>query len=259
MFRKNIFTVFVFISFFFMFGCIATRQDIMNTNLEILELRKNLTEQISKNISINLELKKIIIEELEKFQQISADLRNSFDNQTMKFSHLDGKIDEGNNRFDDIKINNSYINDLNKKLSLIEAKLYNMSISSSNFKVSEEEIYQSAREEYAKGNYDLAIDGFNNIIANFSDSQFIENAYYDISVSFYAKKEYDKVLSNVDLLISKFPDSMLLSRAYLLKGKALKKLGKFTSLKQIYEELIKKFPTSEEAKVARDDIDKMRL
>ncbi len=258
MLKINIFII-VFILSFFTFGCLATRQDIMNTNLEMLELRKQLTEQISKNISINLELKKLFIEEFEKFQTITADLRNSFDNQTTKFSNLDGKIDEGNTRFDDIKINNSYINDLNNKLALIEEKLYNISISTSNNLKNSEEIYQSAREEYARGNYDLAIEGFKNIITNFSDSQFVENAYYDLSISFYAKKEYDKVLENVNLLISKFPETVLLSRAYLLKAKALKKLGDFTNLKKIYQEIIEKFPMSEEAKVAKDDMDKMRL
>jgi TolA-binding protein len=260
--NRIIFISIIFLSFLCS-GCLATRQDVLNTNLEMLELRREMTEKISDSINLNMEIKNELINEMEKLQKISAELRNTIDNQIIGISKLDGKIEEGNYRFQDVKFNKEYLDNIDKKLAVIEDKLFTLltstqTITAQEYKITPAQIYQIARGDYSRGEYDLAISGFENIINNYSDTQFAENSYYDMAVSYYAKKDWIKVCDIIDIFVNKYNNSELLRKSYILKTKAFRKLGNFEKAKEVYNKIIKDFPDSEEAKIAKDELDKMQ-
>ncbi|MDR0675700.1 MAG: outer membrane protein assembly factor BamD [Elusimicrobiota bacterium] len=244
-------------------GCIATKQDLLNVNLEVRELRKEVIGKLSDNINLNIEIRNEFVAEIEKLQKINADIRDNIDNQVINIDKLGGKVEEGNYRFQDIKFNQEYLDALDKKLAVIEDKLFTLLTSTNNivnqsYSLSPEQIYQMARSDYSRGSYDLAISGFDNIIKNYPDSSFGENSYYDMSVAYYAKKDWEKVNDIIDIFISNYPSSQLVPKAYILKTKAFRKLGSFEKAKEVYNKILKDYPLTEEAKIAKDELDLMQ-
>jgi TolA-binding protein len=292
-------------SFLFV-GCLATRQDIVNINLDILELKHDLSKQTDNNTKINIQLRDEIIKEISKIAKISselqlnideqienlitktseltkelnkttkdnvsfnlkmkdeidnmsrlsADLKFNLDSQNEYLTKISGKVDEGNNRFKDLKFNQESLDNINKKLALIEEKIFKLAISTAPINIaSPEQIYNMARSEYSKDNYALAIAGFLQLIENYSDTKYAENSYYDMASAYFVRKDWKKVCEIVDTFTKKYPANDLLSKAFLLKAKSLKKLGKTDLMKEVYKNIIKNYPLTEESKIAKDELD----
>ncbi|HHF42632.1 MAG TPA: tetratricopeptide repeat protein, partial [Candidatus Aminicenantes bacterium] len=58
--------------------------------------------------------------------------------------------------------------------------------------LSPQEIFNMAREDYLKGHYDLAIEGFRIYLANFPESPLADNASYWIGESLFSQGKYEE-------------------------------------------------------------------
>ena len=104
-------------------GFLALRQDVYDLHIDMQNLKKELVGKMSDNINLNIEIKNELVKELEELRKISADLKDTIDKQNVGINMLGGKVDEGNFRYQDIKFNQDYIVNVDKKLSVIEDKL----------------------------------------------------------------------------------------------------------------------------------------
>src|SRR5262249_7130208 len=88
------------------------------------------------------------------------------------------------------------------------------------------ELYSQAYADYARGNYDLAIQEFQEYLKSYPNTDLSDNAQYWIGESLYGKQRYNDAVEAWNALLRDFPASDKLPDARVKKGMALEKLGR---------------------------------
>lgn len=116
------------------------------------------------------------------------------------------------------------------------------------------ELYSQAYADYARGNYDLAVQEFQEYIKAYPDTDFSDNAQYWIGESLYGKQKYADAVEAWNALLRDFPSSDKLPDARVKKGMALEKLGRRSQALLEYRYVVDRYPNSPAARVARDKL-----
>ena len=116
------------------------------------------------------------------------------------------------------------------------------------------ELYSQAYADYARGNYDLAIQGFQEYIRNYPNTDFTDNAQYWIGESLYGKKMYAEAIEAWNALFRDYPSSDKLPDARVKKGMALERLGRRSQALVEYRYVIDRFPSTQAARIAREHL-----
>jgi len=116
------------------------------------------------------------------------------------------------------------------------------------------ELYSQAYADYARGNYDLAIQGFQEYIRNYPNTDFTDNAQYWIGESLYGKKMYAEAIEAWNALFRDYPSSDKLPDARVKKGMALERLGRRSQALVEYRYVIDRFPNTQAARIAREHL-----
>jgi len=125
--------------------------------------------------------------------------------------------------------------------------------------LSPQEVYNMARSDYLKGNFDLAIEGFSIYGQHFPDSPLADNALYWIGECYFSQGQYENAIERFNSLILKFPGGDKIAAAYLKKGISLIELDKKEEALAVFKLLISKFPLEEETKIAQQKIKELGL
>lgn len=120
-------------------------------------------------------------------------------------------------------------------------------------------LYNSAYSDYTQGQYDLAIQGFQQYLQNYSDTDLASNAQFYIGDSYYNQKQYKDAIKQYDQCIVSYPNGNKAAAAYLKKGYALLALNERTAGEHELNLLVHKYPTSHEADLARERLHRLRL
>jgi tol-pal system protein YbgF len=116
------------------------------------------------------------------------------------------------------------------------------------------ELYSQAYADFARGNYDLAIMGFNEYLKAYPGTDFSDNAQYWIGECLYGKQKYQEGIEAWNTLFRDYPSSDKLPDARVKKGMALEKLGRRSQALVEYRYVIDRFPNSSAARIARERI-----
>jgi tol-pal system protein YbgF len=120
--------------------------------------------------------------------------------------------------------------------------------------VQPQRLFDSSWGDYTTGNYELAIKGFESYLAYFPKGTRAHEAQLFIGESLaWQKKDIDAVAA-YDRVIANYPGSASVSTAYYKRGLAFERLGETPRARESYEAVIKQFPDSQQATLA-----KMRL
>jgi len=92
--------------------------------------------------------------------------------------------------------------------------------------MSAEQSYTNAYRDYKGGQYDLAMQEFQDYLHYFPATQFAPNAQFYIGDILYNKGSYDKAVTAFDAVNEKYDDNLKSSDAHYMKGLALVKLGR---------------------------------
>jgi tol-pal system protein YbgF len=114
------------------------------------------------------------------------------------------------------------------------------------------ELYSQAYADYARGNYDLAIQGFTEYIRNYPDTDFTDNAQYWIGECLYSKKIYEEAIESWNTLFKDYPSSDKVPDGRVKKGMALERLGRKSQALVEYRYVVDRFPNSQAARIARE-------
>jgi tol-pal system protein YbgF len=120
--------------------------------------------------------------------------------------------------------------------------------------LSPNEIYNMARSDYLKGNYELAIEGFSIYKNQFADSPLADDAIYWIGECYFSQKKYDEAIDYFNELILNYPNGDKIPAGYLKKGISLSEQGKKQEAISVFRLLITKFPLEEETRIAQEKI-----
>lgn len=112
-------------------------------------------------------------------------------------------------------------------------------------------LYTAAYNDYLKGNYDLALRGFQQYLDNYPTTSLAANATYWIGECYYRQKRYRQAIELYDAVLSRYPRSDKTASALLKKGYAHLELGERSQGVVQLQHVLRQFPTSDEANLAR--------
>lgn len=125
--------------------------------------------------------------------------------------------------------------------------------------VSPMEVYQSAYRDYQRGNFDLAIQGFQDFLKQNANSDLSDNAVYWIGESLFSQKKYQEAIAQFDSVVTKYPQSEKVPGALLKKGYAYINLGeKAQGIVQL-QYVVHEHPSSQEASLARQKLKQLGI
>ena len=114
------------------------------------------------------------------------------------------------------------------------------------------ELYSQAYADFARGNYDLAIQGFTEYMAHYPETDFTDNAQYWVGECLYGKKQYAEAIEAWNTLFRDYPSSDKLPDGRVKKGMALERLGRRSQALVEYRYVVDRYPTSPAARIARE-------
>jgi len=116
------------------------------------------------------------------------------------------------------------------------------------------ELYSQAYADYARGNYDVAIQGFQEYLRAYPDTDFSDNAQYWVGECLYGKQRYADAIEAWNTLLRDYPSSDKLPDARYKKGLALERLGRRSQALVEYRYVADRYPNSEAGRKAREKL-----
>lgn len=120
------------------------------------------------------------------------------------------------------------------------------------------EAYNLAYNDYLKGNYDLAIIGFQNFVQQYPGSGLIPQAIYWTGESYYNKRSYNKAIEQFEQVLQQYPKSEKAPNALLKEGFAYIEMGDRIKGRLFLKKVIENFPNSNESNLAKDKLASLR-
>lgn len=120
-------------------------------------------------------------------------------------------------------------------------------------------LYTRANADYLSARYDLAIEGFQELIKAFPDSPMAAGAQLKIGESYYQKKMCREAIPEFQKVMTTYRTSDSVPDALLLLGFCQADLGRRVEARQAYEQLIKQYPESTQAISAGMRLDAMGI
>jgi tol-pal system protein YbgF len=121
-------------------------------------------------------------------------------------------------------------------------------------KLSEDEIYRQAKQAFDQGDSDVARKKFGELIERYPKSERADNAQFWIGEIYYREKWYEKAILEYQKVIENYPNGNKVPASLLKQGFAFFNLGDKANARLILQELIKKYPKTNEAKIAKDKL-----
>lgn len=250
--RDVTFIACVIITLFFA-GCVQTEESLsiqndiitLKNKMRSVQTRLDMTDQAEKNI-------RRTINELDSAKKNIADIKASIDELSDNDQVVNAKFDELNHKIsllareiDAIKLRSGRSDDLS-----LDRVQDNQGIAALN----PDDIYKTSYNDYLKGNYDLAISGFQEYVKKFPRTELAGNAQYWVGESFYSLKDYERAVLEFDKIVNNYPESSKISSALLKMSYAYLKLEKNDEAKKLLREVIAKYPLSAEARLAEEKL-----
>jgi tol-pal system protein YbgF len=114
--------------------------------------------------------------------------------------------------------------------------------------------YDEAFRAVERKDYRAAIPRLREFLKKYSNSSFADNAQYWLGECYYGLKEYDQAILEFDTVRRKYPKGDKVPAALLKQGFAFAELGDKVDARLILQELVDRYPQSEEAGKAKQKL-----
>lgn len=121
-------------------------------------------------------------------------------------------------------------------------------------KVTDKTLYAESKRAFDLGEYEKAKAGFRELIKSFPKSRHADNSQFWIGEIYYREKWYEKAILEYQVVIEKYPKGNKVPAALLKQGLAFVKIGDKGNARLIFKELGKKYPKSNEGKIAKQKL-----
>ncbi len=236
------------------------RQDVQTAKTRVREMQKRL-ELLDANVKGSVDVQKVMADYGAKSDQLTTDLQL-----------LQGKLEENNYRIADLsqKLDDRAVKiaELSARIDELETKIQALSAgpsaaatgqtpttgkekTSSRKTVEPSQAYRQAKSDYDRGNFDLALAGFQNYIVQFPDTSMVDKAQYWVGECYYSKKEFSKAIESFAKVINIYPKSDKVAGAKLKIGLSYMNEKNYPKAKEYFHKVIKEYPSSNEAEIAK--------
>jgi tol-pal system protein YbgF len=117
-----------------------------------------------------------------------------------------------------------------------------------------EALYNTAYTDFNKGNYALAISGFDEYVERFSDTALADNAAYWIGECHFSQGNFDEAVNAFDRMLLNYPESDKAAAGNLKKALAYLEDNQISQSVVQLHHVVSTYGGSDEAKIARDKL-----
>lgn len=112
------------------------------------------------------------------------------------------------------------------------------------------DLYRSALDNFTREDYGRAILEFEEFVANHPEHDLADNAQYWIGECYYAMKDFPQAVDEFDKVARHFGKGNKVAASMLKKGLALRELERNDEAQTALEQVVTRYPESEEASIA---------
>jgi len=227
-------------------GCVTTSDiDEIQAQLRRIEDEVGVVRVESSSKDEVARLQQEMSQRMRELLRVEADMQ-------VELSALSGQIDQLQSNLEDT---NYRLDQLSKQIAGLNAAIAERPSTSgrpSGGPVSDPQaMYDAAYNDYLRGNYDLAIGGFEQYLANFPDTDLADNAAYWIGESYFSQGKYNDAVQEFQRILSDFPRSDKRASALLKEGYAHLELGDRRRGVAQLQQVLRSHPGTDEADLAR--------
>lgn len=245
----------------------GTQEEIIRLQSDILQLQ----EQIRM-------LQKVVDEKNSVIQTLLEQLNDQFATNNVTFSQMVDVLNENRARNsalsenvisvkDDIARLSTRLDEINSRLAEIQRKFDENqmqvqtlrsvpSSGSGDVDVEPDRVYSASYNDYLIGNYSLAINGFQDFLTNYPDSEYADNASYYLGDCYLQQKNFDMAIKILEQTVNLFPGGDKTSTAYYKMAQILMQQNRMDDAITILKKLEQLFPGTTEARLAGEDLAK---
>lgn len=121
-----------------------------------------------------------------------------------------------------------------------------------------DELYSEAKHRFDRGEYEAARELFQAYLEKYPKSEYADNAQFWIGEVFYREKWYEKAILEYQKVIENYPKGDKIRGALLKQGFSFFNLGDKPNARLILKELVLKYPSSNEANIAKKKLKTFR-
>ena len=120
--------------------------------------------------------------------------------------------------------------------------------------MSPQRLYDTAWADYTAGQWDLCITGFDQYLRAFPRSGQADLAQYYIGECNYRDGKHQEAVQAFTQVIVNYPKGQAVGPSYYKRGLAFSELGQFDRARESFEAVIKMFPDSDAARLAKQSL-----
>lgn len=242
----------------------GTKEEIIRLQSDVLQLQ-NQIRLLQKTIDENSGVVKSLLEQLNdqvaksnvSMNAVTQALQAQKTDTTASLAQIRQEIQNLSVKWDDT---NNRIAALHEKFEESQMRLSSLRQAPSTEAggaVEPDQVYSAAYNDYLMGNYDLAIAGFQDFLANYRESELADNALYYMGVAQQNLGRYEPAIQTFDQVVNLYPKSDKAANAYYKKALVLQQLQKNEQAIEAFRKLVALYPDSHEATMAKQELEKL--
>lgn len=118
--------------------------------------------------------------------------------------------------------------------------------------------YAAAYQTFKNGNYAKAREAFQEFLVTYPSGEYADNAQYWIGECYFFEKQFEKAILEYEKVTRKFPSSNKVPYALVKQALSFQNLGDKASAKLLLQQVIKEYPDTSQARVARSKLQELR-
>jgi len=249
--RATLFFVLMLLVSITLVSC-STGRRISRQQVELDSLKREVNYLRDQNSQLRRELeslKKQLAEQELTGRQTKADLMSKLSEVTDQLEAVRNQLEETNSR----------MNRLRQSGQLGPGTTSNQNVpgtdtsgtTSSVGADESRELYNTAYRDLIRGNYQLALHGFQQFVRQYPTSELIDNAQYWLGEVYYAQGRYPQAIEEFEKVVRWYPDGEKTPSALLKIAYSYLNIEEIEQGKLYLEEVMKEHPQSEEANLAK--------
>ena len=260
-------------------GCIVPNKKLLQVqnDVELLKQGQDQLREANKTMSSGLESKLNFVKAGTETSRKST--KKSVADTSARIDTLQADFQRLSGRFEELKYgaeksstqNNVFLETANERMTVAETKTSELEAQLAKLKLTvttlidekkqQEEAKESANDIYKAGldavndkKTKEAKDKFKQYLKEAPDGPLANNAQFWIGESYYVEGNYERAILEYDEVLNKYPDGGKVPAAMLKQAMAFEKIKNLKTSQALFKKLVKKFPDSDEAKVAKKKI-----
>jgi tol-pal system protein YbgF len=118
-------------------------------------------------------------------------------------------------------------------------------------------MFDTARADYAAGQWSLAITGFDAFLKTFPRSEMADDAQFLIGETYYAQNRWMDAIAAYNAVIQNYPMGNAVPEAYYKRGLAQERLGQLDAARESWNTVIQVAPDSDAGRLAKQNLDRV--